>query len=127
MNIKWSVATVAMLCLGCDDPTSTHVFDREYKCKIEGHEGTLSTSADELEGKSGDDWVTFMESEAVTELSGNETVDEIVVFLNNEENWVRTPHEVPFSRIISCQELDALADAYLERARKKARLEQVEQ
>ena len=73
------------------------------------------TSVDELEGKSGNDLVTLEQLTATQERSGELNDEELVEFYTNEENFVRTTHQVAFSRIIKCRTSDELVDYYLQK------------
>lgn len=91
MSVTWSSVTVALLCVGCDDTIGHDSSNSELICEIDGIEDTLSTTSDELKGKKGDDWFKFTKMEPVTELSENATIDEVVDFYANEENFVHIP------------------------------------
>lgn len=115
MKFNLLLIPCAIFLCGCDVPTGSTSGDGELTCEVEGFQNSLSTTADEMEGKSGTDLVKMEQTESIREKPEDMTDEELVEFYTNEENFVKTTHQVAFSLIVKCRTTEELVDYYLQR------------
>ncbi len=82
-------------------------------CEVRGFDWALRTTADELEGKWGNDLVRLTEVRMINEPPEMMTGEELIEFFTNDDNFEKTTHEIPYSQIIICRTQEELQEHYL--------------